>query len=515
MKQFFKSFFLLFAAMTVTSCGGDNDDPIVNPEIPEGGGETEISVVEKTINGVVAEGMETSVSFTANENWRAKSDVDWIVLSPTQGTASSSKVSISIKENTTTDERKGNVTVETINGNKTIAKVSVSQKGREVVNNPDENANAPAGMKKNAQALVNQIAVGWNLGNTCESGIWDGYNKDVDAEGETAWGNPKTTKAMITALKDAGFNAIRIPTRWYLHADEAMNIREAWLARVKEIVDYAVTQDMYVILNSHHDNWYDRLPVGYDEVAILDRFEKMWTQIATYFKDYDERLILAGTNEVIKLTAAGAEDWGSPTSNDIGMLNKLNQKFVDAVRATGGNNEWRCLMVQPWACSPSNALKSGYKLPTDKQENRLIQEFHCYDPWAYATNKDAYKGQTDGKHEYSQDDLKNVESLLLKLKQKFVEQGIPCVMAEFGSTQDNTYSKGNDAADKLRAEYLAFMVKTAKENGIPGFYWDNGSFNGVGDSKNSTCENFGLLDRKTCTFPDRAKIALQGIMDGL
>lgn len=504
MKKILYSFMMLFIGLSLAACGDDDDDP-VGPNT-EPGTDVEISVKEKKMLGLVAEGYETTISFDATENWRAKSNVDWITASPAQGTKGSAQVTVKIAENTTKEERSGELVLETVSNSQTFYKVYVTQKGREVVDNPDENNEAPDGMKRNAAALVREIKVGWNLGNTCESGIWDGYNKDVDLEGETAWGNPKTTYEMIAALKGAGFNAIRIPCRWYIHADADMNIREAWIKRVAEIVDYARKQDMFVILNSHHDNWYDRLPVGYNETEILNKFEKMWTQIANAFKDYDELLIFAGTNEIIKLNASGGEDWGSPSTSDIAMNNKLNQKFVDAVRATGGNNKWRCLMVQPWACSPTNALNTAYKLPTDVVENRLIQEFHCYDPYNYCIGKDQ-KGNQWAQHEYSQGDLDAVSKMLQKMSQKFVEAGVPCIMAEFGSTQDNNYSKGNDAADKLRAEYHEFIVSEAKRYNIPGFYWDNGAFAGDG-------ENFGILDRKTCSFPARAKIALDGIMRG-
>ena len=266
-------------------------------------------------------------------------------------------------------------------------------------------------------------------------------------------------------------------------------IDPAWMARVKEIVDYAISQDMYVILNSHHDTWYDRLPVGYNEKDINTKFENMWTQIATYFKDYDEHLIFAGTNEIIRLNADGSENWGAPTDAHFKFANNLMQLFVNTVRATGGNNEWRCLMVQPWACNPGNATNSKFVMPTDTKDCRLILEFHCYDPYNYTVGK----GQKDNKwaeHEPQQSELDAVKGTLNTLNRKFVMKNIPCIMAEFGSTQDNTHPSGNTKADQIRADYHKFIVSSAKPYDIPCFYWDNFCFDTTG-------ENFGLLDRNS------------------
>lgn len=478
--------------LVASSCG---DDEVVTPDnspvVPD-----EQEIVLQSYNDTVV-----AVTFNAAETWKVVSDADWCVVSPSQGiSGNNKKISLRISLNPSRESRIAHVIVKTISAGNTICSFTVNQ--------PRYYADVPEGMQANATELVKKIKVGWNLGNTCEAGIWNGWNDD-DLNIETNWLNPKvkTNKEMFSALKNAGFNAIRIPTRWYVHADDNMIINDRWMARVKEIVDYAVSQDMYVILNSHHDNWYDRLPVGYDEAGIHAKYDKMWKQIATYFKDYDEHLIFAGANEIIKLKSDGTEDWGTPTSSDIKFANNLMQLFVNTVRATGGNNAWRCLMVEPWAASPANALNDKFAMPTDEKKNRLILEYHCYDPYNYAIGK-GLPNNKYAAHEVSQADLSAISTLFSKLNSKFVAAGIPCIMAEFGSTQDNTYSKGNAAADKIRADYHTFVVKEAKQYNIPGFYWDNYGFEGDG-------ENFGLLDRKSCTFPARAQIALKGIMDGL
>lgn len=481
-------------ALGFASCGNE-DDPTPAPT-------PDITAEEKKVELTNSDASSADITFNATQTWKATSDASWCNVSPAQGTdGNGKKITINIEENTSKDARVAHVTVKTIAGAKLMVNITVTQPGFVEKPSNDTDTNAPEGMKSTSTGLVKKIKVGWNLGNTCEAGIWDGWNDD-DLNIETNWLNPKvkTSKAMFTTLKQAGFNAIRIPCRWYLHADADLNINDRWMARVKEIVDYAVSQDMYVILNSHHDNWYDRLPIGYNEADIQTKFKNMWTQIATSFKDYDEHLILAGANEIIKLNSDGGENWGSPNDQNFKFVNDLMQLFVNTVRATGGNNEWRCLMVQPWACNPANATNDKFTLPTDTKKNRLIVEYHCYDPYNYATPKN--------QHEVSQKDYNDIANSFSKLNTKFVAKGIPCIMAEFGSTQDNKYSKGNDAADKIRAEYHTFVVKEAKKYNIPGFYWDNYCFETTG-------ENFGLLDRKNCNFPARAKVALEGIMNGL
>lgn len=499
--KLFYLFAMLFMAFTFAACGGDdNDDPTPTPTPGGGGGtSTSQSVTFKLEN---SDAITKEVPFNAKENWKATSDAAWCKVSPAQGTAGDGKkVTISIEENMDKEARTAHITVKSINSNSFTYNITITQPAFTEKPKPEGDKDAPEGMKLTADLLVQQIKVGWNLGNTCEAGIWDGWSGD-DLTIETNWLNPKikTNKQMFTTLKNEGFNAIRIPTRWYLHADNDLNINEKWLARVKEIVDYAVSQDMYVILNSHHDNWYDRLPVGYNEADIDKKFEHMWTQIATYFKDYDEHLIFAGANEIIRLDSDGKENWNAPTDAHFKFANKLMQIFVNTVRATGGNNEWRCLMVQPWACNPGNAISDKFVMPTDTKNCRLILEFHCYDPYDYATPKK--------NHDVTDADRTAVKNTLNNLNRKFVMKNIPCIMAEFGSTQDNKHPNGNDKADQIRADYHKFIVSSAKPYNIPCFYWDNYCFETTG-------ENFGLLDRQNCNFPARAKIALDGIMAGL
>ena len=183
------------------------------------------------------------------------------------------------------------------------------------------------GMEQDAPDLMRNIKIGWNLGNSLEA-----------AGGETAWGNPATTLAMINKIREMGFNAVRIPCSWdqYLNDETTYEIKATWLARVKEVVDYCMQNDLYAILNIHWDGgWLENdIPNGYNE-EVNNKQKTLWTQIATYFRDYDEHLLFAGCNE------PNVED-----EDDMATLLKYEQTFVDAVRATGGKNAYRNLIVQ-------------------------------------------------------------------------------------------------------------------------------------------------------------------------
>ncbi|MBE6340867.1 MAG: hypothetical protein E7069_09055 [Bacteroidales bacterium] len=376
------------------------------------------------------------------------------------------------------------------------------------------------GMEMGAQELLSQIKVGWNLGNTLEAaGEWAS-----EADQETTWGNPVTTKAMIDAVKAAGFNAVRIPVRWYPHSEEGLTleiartaktltIKKSWLEHVKTIVDYCIDNNMYVILNSHHDQWYDRMnPASFDSDLVNNKLAQLWTQIATFFANYDQHLIFAGTNEVITVEN-GVENWSTPSAANQAIQNKFNQTFVDAVRATGGKNAVRCLCVQTWACNPDFGL-SGFTFPTDAVEGRIMIEFHDYRPWDYAayTNAGKYTWGTSA-------EIAEVGSLFKKLKEAWYDKGYGVVMGEFGAAYKYKGDAPTETELQTRELYMKTKVSTAKQYNIPGFYWDNGGKNQVGsngylNSSKEGSEVFAIFDR----WNDMKIIepyALRGIMEGV
>lgn len=314
-----------------------------------------------------------------------------------------------------------------------------------------------------ASEFVKNITIGWNLGNTLDA---------LDGEGlssETSWGNPKTTKSMIKAVKNKGFNTIRIPVSWGNHMDKNGKIDKEWLDRVQTVVDYAYSQDMFVILNSHHDRSWIKLGSS-SEAAVTKKFKYLWKQIAARFKNYDERLIFESMNEPI--TVGSYYEWAGGTKSERKVLNHLNKAFADTVRAAGGKNRTRFIMIPPYGASVVYESMAELEIPDD----RTIVSVHAYAPDSISLNLDPnLKKFTDmGKSE--------IDAVFSDIEDAYISKGIPVIMGEFG-----TMNKGNTAERVKAAKYY---LKKASSYGIPCIWWDNGI-----KEYDGTSETFGLLDR--------------------
>ena len=346
-----------------------------------------------------------------------------------------------------------------------------------------------------AQTWCKNVVMGWNLGNSLE------------AEGtETSWGNPATTADMIKAIKGEGFNAVRIPVRWGQHCDmSTMTIDEKWLSRVKEIVDWCLAEDMYVIINTHHDLWLEHYPTNAKKTELNEKLGKLWTNIATAFADYDGRLAFAGLNEV---NAEG--NWGlTPTQENYDVTNSFNQTFVDAVRATGGNNAQRNLIVQSYRCNPTMGL-TNLVVPTDPTPNRLSVEYHYYDPYSYcsgAAGSYNYWGIAfSDKGTVTPDgNEKSLANFFLTIREKWWEQGLGVVIGEYGCSCH--YTTADKATQEANMQYyMKCLVSEARKNGFAAFVWDNNAY-GNGSEK------FGIFDRKN-GMKVRTPFFLDGIKEG-
>lgn len=317
-----------------------------------------------------------------------------------------------------------------------------------------------------ATELVSFIGTGWNLGNTL-----DAIGGGNSLSSETSWGNPKTTKAMIDAVKAQGFSAVRVPVSWGNHTTgDNFTIDSKWLARVKEVVDYCIDNDMYVILNIHHDT---STQYYYPSSEYKERSVKfvnsIWTQVAKYFKDYDQKLIFETLNEP-RLAGTGDEWWfdvnypNNAVRDSISAINALNQTAVDAIRAAGGKNTDRCIMVPGYGASIDGCTTSTFKLPDDSTPNRLIVSVHAYTPYNFALN-------ANGTAEFTNDLKNEVDYLYSTIKSHFIDKGVPAIIGETSA------SNKNNAAERVKwAQY--YMGKSA-EYGVPCMLWDNNAFNAV------------------------------------
>ena len=337
-----------------------------------------------------------------------------------------------------------------------------------------------------ATELVSFIGTGWNLGNSL-----DATGGGNSLYSETSWGNPKTTKVMIDAVKKQGFNTVRVPVSWGNHTTgNNFTIDSQWLARVKEVVDYCIDNDMYVILNIHHDTstqYY--YPSSTYKTQSVKFVKSIWTQVAKYFKDYDQKLIFETLNEP-RLVGTGDEWWFNvnyPNDNvrdSISVINTLNQTAVDTIRAAGGKNNDRCIMVPGYGASIDGCTTSTFKLPNDSTPERLIVSVHAYTPYNFALN-------ANGTAEFKDNLKSEVDYLYSTIKSHFIDKGIPAIIGETSA------SNKNNKAERLKwAQY--YMGKSA-EYGVPCMLWDNNVFNG---SDRGECH--GHLNRSTLRWYDKA-----------
>ncbi len=425
--------------------------------------------------------------------WNASSDQSWCTLSVSSSTSKETDVTINVSGNNSFTARNAKITF-TLNNNDTVS-VKVAQTALPSI--PDYSspiAASSVGMTSDAKTLAHNINIGWNLGNTLEV-----------PGNETGWGNPLTTQQLIDGVKAAGFNAVRIPCAWDSYVEDTITykIKATWMARVKQVVDYCYKNNMYVILNIHWDGgWLENHPqYAYQEKANAKQ-KAYWQQIAAYFRDYDEHLLFAGTNEV-------HFDYNAPSAENIAVQLSYNQTFVNAVRSTGGKNAYRTLVVQSYNTNISYAV-SYMKIPNDTASKRMMVEVHCYDPWDFCgeTGSSAVnlwgasyasygKISSWGQEEY-------IKQQFTTIKTNFVYKGYPAILGEFGAVRRSSLT-GTTLTNHLasRAYYLGYVTQYAKNNGIVPFYWDNGVTDNNG---------FALINRSNGSVFDSQ--ALNAIING-
>lgn len=335
------------------------------------------------------------------------------------------------------------------------------------------NENKPsqtAGKMRNitSQQLVEDMTFGWNLGNTldvCQADRdGDGkINEHVEAGekvDETLWGNPKATKELFTSLKKNGVNAVRIPVTWRDHMDSNGNIDREWMDRVQQVVDYAYSQGMYVIINVHHDGGGDPKFGAWiieesqkDYNTFLKKYNNVWKQIAERFKNYSDYLIFESMNEVGFDTL-----YNKNKADAYNLINKINQDFVDIIRATGGNNAKRHLLIAGYYTDIERTCDSLYKMPDDKA-GRCILSVHYYTPWDFCT--------CDIKHTWgTNSEVWQMETLIGKMKKNFVDKGIPVIIGEYAAS-------GSDLSSCIF--FIEKLNKLCSDYGIATFIWDSGS----------------------------------------
>ncbi len=336
--------------------------------------------------------------------------------------------------------------------------------------------------------IIHGMGVGTNLGNTMEA--TSGYASTVQGF-ETAWGQPVTTQDMLTGMKKAGFNSIRIPVAWsnMMSKDGQYKIPDEFFDRIETIMNYALNEKMYVVINDHWDSgWWARFgSVDEDERAdAMIKYRTMWTQIAERFKEYSDYLIFESANEELGERLNWESDyansgWFQSEDELYECVNQINQAFVDVVRGTGGNNAKRHLLIAGYDTGISKTCDDRYKMPKDTIENHLIVSVHYYSPATYCI-----ADQEDNSWGYAatwgtEQEIAELQATLRNMKIRFCDNGYPVIIGEYGVTdtkkEDGTYvrKEGRDVFFNAVCEY-------ALENGMCPMLWDTNQ----------------IFNRKTC-----------------
>ncbi|MBR4082162.1 MAG: glycoside hydrolase family 5 protein [Clostridia bacterium] len=330
-----------------------------------------------------------------------------------------------------------------------------------------------------AMRFLRSMGVGWNLGNTFDATRSGYVSNEMAIEWE--WVGVPTSQEMIRMLKDAGFGTIRIPVSWHNHVDNDFNISEKWISRVQEVVDWAIALDMHVIINIHHDNEPEFFYPSDEHMETAEKYVRsIWTQVAVRFRDYDHKLIFEALNEP-RLKGTDLE-WvfqtGNPRSQESARcINRLNQVFVDTVRASGGQNADRYLMVPGYAASVDGVTNEFFALPQDTADNRIMVSVHAYTPYSFALED----GGTDTFAVTNIGQTTEITMFMNRLYKKYIANGVPVVLGEFGARD-----KGGN--QQSRVNFTAFYMANAAARNIPCVWWDNNGHRGSG-------ELFGLLNR--------------------
>lgn len=342
----------------------------------------------------------------------------------------------------------------------------------------------PTGMRDlNSLAFSRLLGIGWNLGNALEA-----VDTTTNTRDETIWGNPRVNRQLLQAVADAGFKTVRLPVAWSEFSDPAnFVIAESRMARVEQVVNDILDTGMYVMLNMHWDGGWMQ-PTEAQRDPVNGRLAIMWRQIANHFRDYDDRLLFAGTNEVMV-----EGDYGTPSPEYYRVQNSFNQTFVDAVRATGGRNAYRYLVIQGFNTNIDHTVNFA-TLPADRVDNRLLMEVHFYDPYEFALTEDTRYWQwgkiaTDNTlkaawpAETAGSDEAFVDSKMKLMEAKYIRNGIGVILGEYGAVRKNTV----DPKGVYRTYWVEYVTRSAIAHGLVPVYWDNGYPNDD--------YSFGLFDR--------------------
>ena len=315
-------------------------------------------------------------------------------------------------------------------------------------------------------STLEEFRLGYNLGNTLDSwpvGDWWDPTVKSPTDWEQGWGQPITTPEIIGAIAQRGFNIVRVTVTWGPHMDSEGNVDAAWMARVKEVVDMVIDAGMYCIVNVQHDTgsantaW---LIANMDVYPTASpRFKKLWTQIANTFKDYGDHLLYEAFNEILYTNSN--DGWSQPAagSSHYEAIRRYHQDFVDAVRATGGNNEYRNLVINPYAGGNSQVVLDEVVVPNDVHANHIMMSVHSYDPYNFCNDNGEWSILT-----FNQECKDEIDAVFSRVMKRSSDLGIPAFFGEFGAIDGK-----KDSGERIK--YAQYMAQKFKANSTAGLWW--------------------------------------------
>lgn len=447
MKIFKYMLYAVAALLAAAACNKEEIEPVSNPQV-------RFCAVDDTVSVVSELAFDSWSGFQmvdvhTNTDWKLECNADWITLSNHSGTATNGKtlhLKVTVAENKTGQARRASIT---LSGSGKTAKLAVVQDGPYV----------DTSGWITAQDAGNAMKVGLNLYNSLDAvGDWFEYNID---DMQTCWGNPLVTADWFNAVSAYGFNAVRIPITWYPHLDDNNQVNPEWMDRVEEVVNFALDADLYCIINVHHDTGNDGWLCA--DLANLEtisaKYTDLWTQIATRFKDYGERLMFESYNEILDAD----NSWVNPDPNAYTAVNSLAQAFVDTVRGIEGN-EYRNLVVNTYCASGASDMLDPFVIPDDKIPGHLMVEVHNYSPGSF-TN--IISEELDNSTiTWTSDHEKELAAELDILIEYSNNNHIPLIVGEFGANEG--------IADVEKGKYAEYMVTYCRQRAnISLFYWSN------------------------------------------
>lgn len=444
-------------------------------------------------------GIDTIHLSTDASEWRIEASENWVSISVGFGVARQKDIIVTVTASDVSHLRSAKLTISAPDADTVY--VFIKQDAMPASLYPDYSqpiAPDASGMSRMAPQIAREMYMGWNLGNTLEV-----------PGNETGWGNPKATQFLIDSVKAAGFNTIRLPCAWdsYLEDRNTAKVSASWMSRVKEVVDYCVKNNMYVILNIHWDGgWLENNVTTAKQAENNAKQKAIWQQIAMQFREYDDHLLFAGTNEP-----------NVENETQMTVLYSYLQTFIDAVRQTGGRNAYRTLVVQGPGTDMTKTNQLMNRMPNDEVPNRLMAEVHYYTPWNFCgMDKDESWGKmfyywgadnhssTDATRNATWGEEAELKRLFGLMKTRFTDKGIPIILGEFGALRRNQLT-GDNLTRHLasRAYFYECVAREGRNSGMIPCLWDTGIH---------ANNNMGIFVRSSGAIGDRQ--AYNALMKG-